>query len=303
MWLNLQLFGFRALWSPYFLIFVVGIGVLYYLITGPLRYKFGGQDKPTVKQQFFFYGGLILLYIVKGSPVDLMTHITLTAHMIQMAIYLIVFPIFMVKGIPTWIWEKVLLKPVIRPILKVLTFPLVSIVLFNGLFSLYHIPFIFDFSKSSPIAHATIHLILLIFGFLVWFPIMSPVKEFEQIKQPLWKIFYIFGNGLLITPACVLIIFADTPLFAAYSSTGAWLQALALCVPGDVLDGLAATIKVTGPELFTSMSTLEDQQLGGIIMKIMQEIAYGVMLARIFFAWFSPEALKVDPLPSTVSND
>lgn len=301
MWLNLQLFGFRALWSPYFLLFVVALGITYYLITGPLRQRLGSFEKPSIKQQFFFYIGLVLLYTVKGAPVDLLSHITLTAHMIQMAIYLILFPILMIKGIPTWVWEKVLLKPVIKSVMKVLTFPLISILLFNVLFSIYHLPAIFDLTKSSPVIHTIFHVFLLLFGFLVWFPIMSPIKQW-QISHPLGKIFYIFANSVLITPACVLIIFADVPLFAAYSSNGAWLQALALCVPSDVLQGLTSTFQISGPEMFSPMSTLEDQQLGGIIMKLMQEIVYGVILARVFYAWFSPETLKIDPLPTTVTN-
>lgn len=300
MWINIEIFGFRALWSPYFLLFVLGIGIVYYMITGPLRHKYTRADKPTIKQQSFFYGGLVLLYFVKGSPIDLLSHIMLTAHMIQMAIYLIVFPIFMLKGIPAWIWEKVLLKPIIKPIMSFLTLPLISILLFNALFSIYHLPFVFDFTKSSQLSHTAIHMVLLIFAFLVWFPIMSPVKEFERLK-PLGKIFYIFGNSVLITPACVLIIFSDVPLYAAYSANGAWLQALALCVPADILSGL--TYSLSGPEMFSPMATLEDQQLGGIIMKIMQEITYGVILARVFYAWFSPETLKIDPLPTTNAND
>ncbi|MEN2464690.1 cytochrome c oxidase assembly factor CtaG [Ornithinibacillus sp. FSL M8-0202] len=301
MLVNLQLFGFRALWSPYFFLFVLALGITYYLITGPLRHKFGSVEEPTTKQKVFFYIGLVLLYIVKGSPIDLLSHITLTAHMMQMAIYLIVFPILMIKGIPAWIWKGVLVKPVIKSVMKVLTFPLISILLFNTLFSIYHLPAIFDMTKSSPVIHTSFHILLLLFGFLVWFPIMSPIKEW-QIKHPLGKIFYIFGNSVLITPACILIIFADVPLYAAYSSSGAWIQAMALCVPGDVLSGLTSTSQITGPEMFTSMSTLEDQQLGGIIMKIMQEIIYGVILAKVFYAWFSPETLKVDPLPNTVAH-
>ncbi|MEN2766568.1 cytochrome c oxidase assembly factor CtaG [Ornithinibacillus xuwenensis] len=302
MWLELQIFGFRALWSPYFFLFVVCLGLSYYLITGPYRHKFGVSEKPTGKQQSFFYIGLILLYLVKGSPIDLLTHIMLSAHMIQMAIYLIIFPILIIKGIPTWIWEKILLKPFIKPVMKLLTLPLISILLFNALFSVYHLPFVFDLTKSSQVAHTLIHAVLLVFAFLVWFPIMSPVKEFDKMK-PLGKIFYIFGNSVLITPACVLIIFSDVPLYAAYSASGAWIQALALCVPNDVLNGLASSFTISGPEMFSSMGTLEDQQLGGIIMKIMQEITYGVILARVFYSWFNPETLKIDPLPTTSTHD
>src|SRR5699024_9940755 len=104
MWLELQIFAFRAFWSLCFMMFVVGLGVLYYLITGLYRHKFGGQDRPSVKQQSFFYIGLLLLYIVKGAPIDLMAHIMLTAHMIQMAIFYFVFPILIIYGLPSWIW-------------------------------------------------------------------------------------------------------------------------------------------------------------------------------------------------------
>ena len=55
MWLEIQIFGFRALWSPYFLIFVIILGLAYYLITGPYRNKLGGKDAspPSFRQQSF----------------------------------------------------------------------------------------------------------------------------------------------------------------------------------------------------------------------------------------------------------
>ncbi|WP_099157965.1 cytochrome c oxidase assembly factor CtaG [Virgibacillus ndiopensis] len=299
MWLELQIFGFRALWSPYYLIFVLGLCLAYYLVTIRYRHKFGIKEKPTGKQQFYFFLGMFLLYTVKGSPIDLLSHIMLTAHMIQLAIYFLIFPILMLKGIPSWIWKKVINLPFIKPVFKLLTKPLISLLLFNSLFSIYHIPAVFDFTKASPIAHSTISTIVLIAAFIVWFPILTPIKEQDTIP-PLLKIAYIFANGVLITPACVLIIFSDVPLYAAYSQDGAWLQALSLCVPNDVLQGLAVTI--SGPEMFSPMGTMEDQQLGGIIMKLMQEITYGVILAKIFFSWFTKESLKVDPIPEANHN-
>ncbi|MEF2291655.1 cytochrome c oxidase assembly factor CtaG [Virgibacillus dokdonensis] len=299
MWLELQIFGFRALWSPYFLLFVIGLGIVYFLITGPYRHKFGGDEKPSKLQQGMLLLALVLLYAVKGAPTDLLSHMMLTAHMIQMAVYYLIFPILVIKSIPVWIWKKVIHAPFIEPAFRLLTKPLISLLLFNGLFSLYHIPAVFDFAKSTQIAHTSISLIILVAAFIVWWPILSPIKEMDSMR-PVLKIGYIFANGVLITPACVLIIFADVPLFSAYSQNGAWLQALALCVPGDVLDGLA--VQISGPEMFSPMSTLEDQQLGGIIMKIMQEITYGFILARVFFKWFTDESLKVDPMPADVQH-
>jgi putative membrane protein len=294
MWLDLQIFGFRALWSPYFMLFILGLALLYYFITGPNRHKFDGGEKPSGKQQFFFYTGLVLLYLVKGAPIDLMAHIMLTAHMIQMAVFYFVFPIFIIKGVPVWIWKKAAALPVLKQVLTLATQPLLSLVLFCALFSFYHVPIIFDFAKSSQITHTTISSVILIAAFIMWIPILEPLRKFEKMG-PLVKLAYIAGNGLLITPACALIIFADAPIYEAYSSSGAWIQSLSLCVPGNVLDGLASSI--SGPEMFSPLSLLEDQQAGGIIMKIMQEIVLGIMLGSVFFPWFNQGTMHVDPLP------
>ncbi|GAB4072321.1 cytochrome c oxidase assembly factor CtaG [Barrientosiimonas marina] len=296
MWLDLQIFGFRALWSPYFLSFVLGIALLYYFVTGPYRHKFGGagQDRPSMKQQLFFYGGLLLLYAVKGAPVDLLGHIMLTGHMVQMAIYYLVFPIFIIEGIPTWLWDKVVNRRGVKPVLKVLTKPVISLLLFNVLFSLYHFPAIFEFSQTSQMVHSSISLIILAAAFIVWWPILAPFKEFNYMS-PLGKIFYIFANGVLITPACALLIFATDPIYATYTSEGSWIQALALCVPPDVLQGLNPAI--SGPEMFSPFTIREDQQLGGIVMKLMQEITYGILLAIVFFKGFAQYPEKVDSLP------
>jgi len=297
MWLELQIFGLRALWSPYFLTLIVILGIIYYLITGPYRHKFGGaeQNTPTVKQHAFIYLGLFLLYIVKGSPIDLLSHIMLTAHMVQMAIFLLLFPILIIKGIPVWIWEKVVYHRVLKPVILLLTKPLVSLLLFNGLFSIYHIPVIFDFSKSAPVWHFVIHGILLLAAFNVFLPLLLPFKEINTMT-PLLKIAYIFANGVLITPACVLIIFASDPIYAAYSQDGAWIQSLALCVPGDILSGIS--VSLSGPEMFSPLSTVIDQQLGGIIMKTLQEIVYIGLMVKIFFSWSNARSREIDPLPA-----
>ncbi|MBM7572250.1 cytochrome c oxidase assembly factor CtaG [Aquibacillus albus] len=294
MWLELQIFGFRALWSPYYMLFILCLGVAYHLLTVSFRHKFTTAKKPTMAQQLFFYMGLTLLYIVKGSPIDLISHIMFTSHMVQMALYYLVFPIFIIKGIPEWLWRKVFELPILKEILSLCTKPLIAIILFNGLFSMYHIPSIFDYAKASSVAHASITTIILVTAFFMWWPIFTPIKEMDKLS-PLMKIGYIFANGVLITPACALIIFSTHGLYTTYSATGGWIEALELCVPISVLSGLS----LSGPAMFSPIPLVEDQQLGGILMKITQEIVYGIVLARVFFGWFNKESHKVDAIPST----
>ncbi|MYL48832.1 cytochrome c oxidase assembly factor CtaG [Halobacillus litoralis] len=298
MWLELQIFGFRALWSPYFFVFVLLLSALYFYITGPGRKK--GTVRPSTFQQMMFYSGMLLLYIVKGSPVDLLGHIMFTAHMTQMAIYYLLFPILVIKGIPLWIWEKVFAARGIKSVLNLLTRPLISLLLFNGLFSMYHMPVVFDYAKSSELAHTVITSIILFIAFCMWISVFPPLERLDRLS-PILKIGFIFANGVLITPACGLIIFAGAPLYETYSEAGAWMQAMSLCVPADVLNGLASNLN--GPNYFTPMPLVEDQQLGGIIMKIAQEVIFGAIIAYIFFSWFNRERDTIDPLPSQVQTE
>ncbi|WP_181348947.1 cytochrome c oxidase assembly factor CtaG [Thalassobacillus sp. CUG 92003] len=300
MWLELYMFGFRALWSPYYLLFIVLLSAAYYYLTGPGRYRFTNEPAPTPKQQTMFYSSMLLLYVIKGSPVDLLSHIMFTAHMSQMALYFLLFPLLVIRGLPVWMWQKLFSLNGIAPLLRLLTKPLIAILLFNGLFSIYHMPAIFDFAKSDEIAHAVITTVILFTAFCMWWPVFTPLKSM-QTMSPILKIGYIFANGVLITPACGLIIFAGAPIYETYSQSGAWIQALSLCVPADVLNGLSNSL--SGPQFFTPIPLVEDQQLGGIVMKITQEVIFGAIIARIFFEWFQQEGDVVDPMPSSASNE
>lgn len=296
MWLDLQIFGFRALWSPYYLTSLIIIAVIYFLITGPLHHRFGNVAQATKRQRIYYLTGILLLYIVKGSPVDLLSHIMLSAHMLQMAVLYLVIPILFILGLPERMIEKFIELKFVKPIFSFFTNPIIALALFNSLFALYHVPTIFDFSKSSQIAHISITTGLFFLALFMWWPIITPIKRYNKLA-PLLKMIYLVLSIFIISIACALIIFANKPLFSAYSSEGAWIQSLSLCVPADVLNGLSGTL--SGAEMFSPFSTMEDQQLGGILMMFFQQIFYGALIGRIFFSWFSKKNMGVDPLPTT----
>lgn len=294
MWYTLQIFGFRALWSPYFLLLLVLIGLLYYIVTGPERERFGLAKGPTPGQYFNFYTGLGLLYLVKGSPIDLLSHILFSAHMVQMVVLYFVLPILFIRGIPKELLEGFLSLPVIRPLFAFFTRPIIALSLFNSMFALYHIPAIFDFSKSSKLIHLATMTGLFLLAVFMWWPIVTPLKQ-ERRMVPLIKMGYLVVSMFIISIACALIIFADEPLFEVYYSGGAWVQALSLCVPTNVMTGLSGSL--TSAEMFSPLTSREDQQLGGILMMMLQQVIYGYVIARIFFAWFSKKNMQIDPLP------
>jgi putative membrane protein len=298
----LGIFGFMALWSPFLILALVFITVGYFLVTVKWRSSFKESVPLTRKEAVYFIMAMLLLYAIKGSPVEVMSTILFSAHMTQMALlYLVVTPLI-ILGIPNWIWKAAINLPAVKPVFKFMTKPLIALLTFNITFSIYHIPLVFDNVRTDVTLHGLATVILFLFALFMWWPLINPADEDIDLSG-LKRIGYILGSAVLLTPACGLIIFAENPLYAPYYDPQEFMKALALCVPVDTLQGLT----LSGPELFTSMSTINDQQLGGVIMKIIQEIVFGVLLFNLFFQWYRKDMERqesqsfdpiVDPAPT-----
>ncbi|RTE11156.1 cytochrome c oxidase assembly protein [Paenibacillus whitsoniae] len=272
-----QIGGFFDLWSPVVLLVVLVIGYLY------SRFVVKGNGSSTdrapisLAQRCSFYAGLALFYIGQGSPINYIGHHYLfSMHMLQQTLLYLVVPILIWVGTPGWLLMACMKNMVFRGIFSFFSRPLIALFMFNMLFSIYHMPFIMDYLMNNDVWLLAYHSVLLFTAFMMWFPVFCPAPELVRLSE-LMKMAYIFGNGVLLTPACALIIFADTIIYNMYDN-------------------------VTVP--FAHLSPLDDQQLGGVIMKILQEIIYGSTLAYIFFRWYRRERRDEDDLnPNEASEN
>ena len=280
----ISIFGFQALWSPYLLGTLILVTVIYFLVTVKWQHKFAASEPLKKSEAINFILFVISYYIIKGSPIDLLGHIMFTMHMTQMAFLLLLVPIFFIKGIPGWVWKIVVETPIMRTIFKIFTKPLVAIILFTGMFSVYHLPLVFDTIKLNEALHMLYTMILFLSAIFMYWPLINQIDNQSEMNN-MSKLAYIAGNAVLITPACALIIFASGPMYGTYSDSEMWMKAMALCVPSDTLSNLS----LSGPELFSNMDLVSDQQVGGVLMKIIQEIIFGVILFRIFRKWWDTE--------------
>lgn len=292
--LPLDIFGFQALWSPYYFLIIAAITMLYLLVTGPWLSKIRFAEPVSRKQRGYFVLAMLLLYVIKGSPVDLLGHLMFSAHMTQMAVLYLAIPPLLLLGIPAWMFHSLFQIGWIAKIVRFMTRPLIAILLFNGVFSLYHIPEVFDVVKTDAMLHGGYTTMLFLFAIFMWWNIVEPLSTWSRLSH-LKKIGYMFANGVLITPACALLIFAETPLFETFTNAELWAESLKLCVPAGTLSQL----NLSGPELFSPFPVTEDQQLGGIIMKFLQEIIYGVVIGYIFYGWARKER-ETDPIDAIV---
>ncbi|HEY2492291.1 MAG TPA: cytochrome c oxidase assembly factor CtaG [Paenibacillus sp.] len=282
--LGLEYFSFADLWSPLFLIGMLLVAAAYLLITGPMSEKFTTAEPTSVPKKIMFMSGMFLLYLAQGGPISLLGHMMFSFHMLTMAFSYLAAPPLIMLGIPTWLWRSILKVNPFRS-LGFLAKPIVAAVLFNGLFSLYHIPVIHDYVMLNFTAHRLYYIVLFITSVLMWWTLINPLPERKQ-GSSLAKMGYIFLNMVLLTPACGLIIFASHTLYAIYSDPVIWAEAMGYCISGDTTVLLQS---FGGPTFFSIMSPLVDQQVGGIAMKFIQEFIFASMLAYVFFQWYRKE--------------
>ncbi len=253
---------FFDMWNPDVLLFTVLIAVIYLAFTGPWQARITGSEPVSGKKKVAFLSGLLLFYLAQGSPINYYGHQYLfSLHMVQQSFLYLVVPPLLLVGTPAWLLARIFPAGWPRKLLSFFTNPLIGALSFNLLFSFYHLPFIFDEISLLPTAMSIYHAVLLVAAFMMWWPIVSPLSQETQLSD-LRKIAYIFANSVLITPACALIIFSDTQLYESYRQV---------------------------PELIAGHSAFEDQRLGGVLMKLIQEGLYSSILAYTFFKWYKKE--------------
>lgn len=280
-------FGFRALWTPELIVILAIVAFIYFrTIRNYSRFK-GGAPVP-IKQRIHFIIALIALYFGWGSPLYIAGHLMLTFHMIQMVFAFFVAAPFFLLGIPRWFFEAVIERfrtPRLERLFKFIWSPIAALLCFNLLFSIYHFPTMFDALMQNVFLHSFYQLVLFVAAILMWWHMIAPIPNMFPLSH-LRRIGYIFANGILITPACALIIFAPVPLFSTYTDIDVWSNVMAYCLPPGtpIPEGV-----FSGPESFAFLGKRSDQQLGGILMKVMQEIMYGATIGFVFKQWVMKE--------------
>ncbi|MFC4776300.1 cytochrome c oxidase assembly factor CtaG [Paenibacillus sp. GCM10023252] len=291
--LGLQYFSFVELWSPMFFFAMSAVVILYYYLIGPWRLKTDSTAAPATRgQQTIFVVSAILFYLVQGGPLELLGHLMFTFHMVNMSIAYLIVPPLVLLAVPGFLWKQLFSKAYWNK-LNWLMHPIMTLVLFNMLFSIYHIPAVHDYVMIHYGIHSLYYLVLLLTSFMMWWQVICPVPEWNRLTD-MKKMAYVFANGVLLTPACALIIFAAEPMYATYSNPQIWVQAMGYCLSGDPSRLLES---FSGPSFFNLLGAADDQQTGGIVMKLVQEFTYGCVLALIFKQWYRREH-REDDLPN-----
>ena len=239
-----------------------------WLMWGPGQEVVPGACPPTRPQAVYFYLSLLALYVSLGSPLGVLAMgYSFTAHMFQHMIATMAVPPLFILGVPPWLWRWLLKPRAVAFVFRHLVAPVPAIVLFNLLFAIIVIPGVITAMVLSVPVMILLHLLLSLFGLFMWWPMMSPVKEFPAL-HPATQTLYLFADGVLMILPLALVALAGHFLYsAAYGS---------------------ASYRVFG------MPPLEDQEWGAVLCLTIVHAVYGAMVTVRIRQWAHREP-ALDP--------
>ena len=222
---------------------------------------------PSRRQALTFAGGLVALLVASDWPVhDLAEGYLYSVHMVQHLLFSMVAPPLLLLGLPVPTLNRVLGAGRRRALVRRLTRPVPALILFNAVIVASHWPVWVDATLRHHPLHFGAHAILLVAGLVMWMPVVSPLEDMPQL-HPLAKMLYLFLQSIVPTVPASFLTFGTAPLYHFYEHV---------------------------PRLW-GFSALNDQQVAGVIMKVVGGLYLWLVIVVVFFRWYAREEDRDDP--------
>ena len=247
--------------EPFLLLSILFVGWAYAIAAGPMRSRIAPEEAFPLGASIRFYLGLIIIYIAVGSPLDSIAELFLfSAHMVQHMLLIYVAPTLLIYGMPAWLIDALIKYLKLTPLLRLLTNPVCGGLLFTFVFTLWHIPTLYELALIDKRIHILEHFTVFTLGILMLWPFMTLSKLVPRRSFPI-RLITIFLLMVGQLPVFAFLTFAGEAIYPTY----AWAP--------RIID----------------LDPLNDQILGGIIMKVINMAFSLTLLGLCFYHWAKNE--------------
>jgi cytochrome c oxidase assembly factor CtaG len=175
------------------------------------------HGRPVPRWRYACYvAGLVVLEIAVSPPVDTLSDQLLMAHMAEHLLIGDIAALLLVLGMTGPMIAPLLRNPVIAR-LRVLTHPVVAIVVWAGNFYVWHLPVLYQAALRHDALHALEHATFLAFGMAVYMALLGP------LPKPAWfnnaaRLVFIVAVRLAGTVLANVLVFGGGVFYPIYRS-------------------------------------------------------------------------------------
>jgi putative membrane protein len=202
--------------------------------------------------------GVALLWFASDWPVhDIAEEYLFSVHMTQHMLLTFAVPPAFLLATPEWLARLVLGHGRVKRAFYKIARPVPAAVAFNALQLLTHWPGVVNTSVENALVHYVVHAALVSTAFLLWIPVCGPLPEL-RISYPA-QMLYLFVTSIVPTVPAAWLTFAEGSVYSAY----------------DI------------PQRLGGISVTTDQQVAGLIMKLVGGGFLWLIITIRFFQWAS----------------
>src|SRR5260370_15545633 len=164
-----------------------------------------------------FCSGIVIVALLVLSPINTIARTQLfSVHLAQVVILTSVCSPLILAGCPAALLRPLLEIPIVRNIVRFLTFPLVASLIFNATFLLWHAPKLYNASLADASVYQAMALCVFCASLLNWWPLIGSLTELRKISYPV-QIFYAFFDGQPVDIFALLLVFSGVPFYPHYA--------------------------------------------------------------------------------------
>jgi putative membrane protein len=260
-------------WSPSIVVTLTMVVVALVYLRGWHRLRNALPNVLSVWRLIAFMSGLFSLWVAVGSPLVVLDHQLLTAHMVQHLLLMTVAAplillgapaITLLHGIPQRLVRSVLgsllRDPLVQSVGRAVTHPVFCWLASTGAVIGWHVPALFALGMRSEQWHEVEHACFFVAGLLFWLPVVQPWPTLA--RWPRWSVpLYLFVATLPCDALSAFLTFCNRVVYPHYLSAH---------------------------RLF-DVSPLADQECAGALMWVCVTLAYLVPAVVVTIQMLSPQ--------------
>jgi putative membrane protein len=202
-----------------------------------------------------------------------------SAHMAQHLLLILAVSPSLILGISQQTARAWLRYPLIARAEGILGNPVVAWFSAITVMTLWHVPFLYNFALAHEAVHVFQHLSFLATATMFWWPVLNPLPE--QRMATAAAVFYLFTAAAENSVLGIILTFAKPGHYPAYLH------------PVDEYGALHLIRDTWG------LSAVDDQRLGGLLMRIPGCSAYFIAILAVIALWYAKADTDVE-LPRNV---